>query len=820
MTVTAQGVLEVRLFGSPRLEVAGNELVLPTKRALGVVAYLALEGATTRDKLAQVLWDDLLFDNPKRNLRQELYRLSKTPIANFLEFGDMVHLHCHCDAKQAKEMVIPVKGEFLPKFEVPEAPQFAVWLRMQREHFARLRLTQLEARAKTLTGVAALDCWLEILRLDGFRETAMQQILRLEVQHIGLSMARERYTDFKKELRTELGLEPLPETQALARELGLDSQVAVQTPTDVRQTRVLMAAALLEQPFEAPMLFEVTGLPDFEVLECLEKATNSGLLRRSELGFLLLEPEKHLVGLSALNRKTLERQLAKRLQALAVAPDIIARHLEQAGETSLAGAKYLEAAELANRQHQIEASLEFYNKVLLLSPSPEQKFMVLQARIGLARRLDNRIWREAVRDLEHEARNRGYTERMTADLQRALWHFAKAEFDKTLEFITPHLEQEGKSGALAAYMQGLVMVKTGQLEGAQTYLERALQTKNALEDMQTAEVHNVLCFLAVQRNQLALAKTHNQICLKGFARSGHQVGLIRALSTAGVIEMLGGQHRAAVRMFKRSFEVSQKIGDVAGQIAILLNLSHSTIKTCQYDLAHAYLEQGLKLLEQHPNEEFYGSYLVNIASIERNQMKLNTAWTRVVTALEMGQSQQAMPKVARRALMLVSMAIERSQVQLAYKYLELAQTHCTPELEIELTSQKAHLALLQEQPEQTIAYLKDQEATRDDLEYRSGLMAFAYLQLGQFEKAKAVLEISTSSDYAPYVQAARIKTHAALGTLEPIHFEPPPSKHALPFANLALYQAFAQHHPEKHRFTKEAAKLEKILQESPFDKPK
>jgi DNA-binding SARP family transcriptional activator len=808
MTLTARGVLEVRLFGAPQVVLAGQTLSLPTKRAWGVVAYLALEGATTRDKLAQLLWDELDFENPKRNLRQELYRLARTPIADFLEVDDVVRLRCDCDARTARDSDALIADDFMLRFDVPQAPSFQQWLQMQRETFSRLRLSRLESRAKVLSGLLALDAWLEVLRADALRETAVQAAMRLEAVHLGKAAAFERYKGFKALLKSELGLEPLPETLALAHELGLE-EISPKPQSDVRLVRLLEAASLLAQPFEAQMLLDVTGLTDFEVLEILEIATNKGLLRRTESNYQVL----NLVhDLTTERKRILERRIAKRLVALSAAPEIIAAHLEQAGERLESAEKFLEAAELATRQNRISDAFTFYNKVLELGENTDQRFVVLQTRVILARRLDNRIWREAIRDLEREARNRTPEHRVTADLQRALWHFSNAEYNKAQEFFAPHLERIGKLGAMAAYLQGITLLKTGQLGESEIFLHRALADKNALEDQQTAEVHNVLCVLAVQRGQFANAKIHNQASLKGFARSGQDLGLTRALSTAGVLEMLSGQHRAAIRMFKQSLETAKKIGDTTGQIATLLNLSKSAFETAQFETSHEYLEQGLILLEQHPNEDLRGSYLVNIAAIERIQLRLGQAWKRVVTALELAKTQNAMPKVASRALVLVSLAIERNHFEVAANYLELAEKNITAELQNELVLQKAHLALVQQQPQQTLDLLLPHSFKNDDLEFSLGLWAFAHLALNQPQAAKTVLLCQPVSNYTPFIEAAQMLTSARLGTPKTIDFKSVSSKNALPFAKHALFLALVQVYPNQQKYNKELRRLEAALQ--------
>jgi DNA-binding SARP family transcriptional activator len=71
-------LLEVMLFGNPHLRFDGLELLLPTRKSLALVTYLALEGMPKRSTLADLLWGELGEDDARKNLRQELHRLSKT----------------------------------------------------------------------------------------------------------------------------------------------------------------------------------------------------------------------------------------------------------------------------------------------------------------------------------------------------------------------------------------------------------------------------------------------------------------------------------------------------------------------------------------------------------------------------------------------------------------------------------------------------------------------------------------------------------------------------------------------------------------------
>ena len=149
-------------------------------------------------------------------------------------------------------------------------------------------------------------------------------------------------------------------------------------------------------------------------------------------------------------------------------------------------------------------------------------------------------------------------------------------------------------------------------------------------------------------------------------------------------------------------------------------------------------------------------------------------------------------------------------------YLTLAEQHITPELQADLILETAKLELYQAQPLKTLELLLSLECQNDNIQYRAALIGLAYLGLGQPLETLKFVETQTQTIYLPLLQAARIKAHAALGTLKDNHFEPLPNKQSVPYMRFLLLQAFGKYQPH---YKKEALKLEKILGKSPFDKP-
>ena len=72
-------MLQVRLLGQFDVQRDGAPILIPSRLAQSLLAYLLLTAGTAhrREKLAGLLWPDTTDENARRNLRQELWRLRK-----------------------------------------------------------------------------------------------------------------------------------------------------------------------------------------------------------------------------------------------------------------------------------------------------------------------------------------------------------------------------------------------------------------------------------------------------------------------------------------------------------------------------------------------------------------------------------------------------------------------------------------------------------------------------------------------------------------------------------------------------------------------
>jgi hypothetical protein len=88
------GSLELALLGRARVGMAGSPFALPTRKSLALLACLAITGPAPRGMLAETLRSGLPADAARRNLRQELHCLQKTPLAGWIVAdAEMLAMH-------------------------------------------------------------------------------------------------------------------------------------------------------------------------------------------------------------------------------------------------------------------------------------------------------------------------------------------------------------------------------------------------------------------------------------------------------------------------------------------------------------------------------------------------------------------------------------------------------------------------------------------------------------------------------------------------------------------------------------------------------
>jgi DNA-binding SARP family transcriptional activator/tetratricopeptide (TPR) repeat protein len=201
------------------------------------LAYLALEGATNRSRLAALLWSDNDEESARRNLRRELHRLRETGLRDHLEtdgdtlgltavvITDVTGLHSlEANASEIElQTVLELQTTLLEGYELDGATLFAEWLERERSRVtaSRHRLALLLAERLETRGEwrGALALHLRLLREDSLQERQHREVMRLHYLLGEREAALEQFQRCRDTLHVELGLEPLPETVQLAERI-------------------------------------------------------------------------------------------------------------------------------------------------------------------------------------------------------------------------------------------------------------------------------------------------------------------------------------------------------------------------------------------------------------------------------------------------------------------------------------------------------------------------------------------------------------------------------------------------------------------------
>ncbi|WP_018466649.1 ATP-binding protein [Calidithermus timidus] len=227
--------VRLRLLGAPAVEQAGKPLALPTRKLLGLLAYLALEGPTPRSKLAGLFWSEQDETAARGHLRRELNRLRHTPLAQALHTErdtlglepletDVAAFRAAVEHEDFPAALELYRGPLLEGLELAGAVGFEAWLEQKREELSQTYRSALQQQAERLEAThdlrGALAARLTLLREDELQERHHREAMRLHALLGEREAALERFERLRALLRRELHLDPLPETLELAQQIA------------------------------------------------------------------------------------------------------------------------------------------------------------------------------------------------------------------------------------------------------------------------------------------------------------------------------------------------------------------------------------------------------------------------------------------------------------------------------------------------------------------------------------------------------------------------------------------------------------------------
>ena len=247
------------LLGPPRIEADGALLEVDTRKAVALLAYLALtRRRQTRDTLAGLLWPDHGQKRARAALRRTLSSLSRAREGGWLEVErDSVGLdlqavwvdvyrfrellaecaaHGHPEAKVCPACLSPLseavslyRDDFLAGFGLRDSFAFDDWQYFQAEELRRELAVALEklARGHGAAGEweAAIAHARRRLLLDPLHEPAHRTLMQLYALSGERASALRQYRECVRVLERELGVAPLEETTLYYRAIQEGSAV-------------------------------------------------------------------------------------------------------------------------------------------------------------------------------------------------------------------------------------------------------------------------------------------------------------------------------------------------------------------------------------------------------------------------------------------------------------------------------------------------------------------------------------------------------------------------------------------------------------------
>jgi DNA-binding SARP family transcriptional activator len=244
--------LSLYLFGAPHLERDGTSLAVDTRKAIALLAYLAVTGQSHgRDTLAALLWPDYdqsraraalrrtlstlntVMDGEGLNIEREAIGLEQNStlwidVAQFQRLLAECRSHPHpaeavCPAclPLLTEAVALYRADFMAGFSLRDSPDFDDWQFFQSESLRQVLAGALEklvkgyaARAEFELAIAYTRRW---LALDPLHEPAQRQLIQLYALSGQRSAALRQYRECVRVLTEELGASPEVETTALVQ---------------------------------------------------------------------------------------------------------------------------------------------------------------------------------------------------------------------------------------------------------------------------------------------------------------------------------------------------------------------------------------------------------------------------------------------------------------------------------------------------------------------------------------------------------------------------------------------------------------------------
>lgn len=227
----------------PAIRLAESEWHLLAAKDAALLAILAVEGATSRARLASMVWPEAGPNGGRNNLRQRLFRLHRLAGVEVFLQGESMSLSTNVEhdlidpAAALAADATAMAGELLGSISYDAEPELARWVENARQKWRnRLRdvLAGLAARHESEHQIAAALPYAERLARDEpLLEHAQRQLMQLHYRRGDRGSALAVYERLRAVLDRELGETPSLESQQLASLVEASLKLPVASPEPV-----------------------------------------------------------------------------------------------------------------------------------------------------------------------------------------------------------------------------------------------------------------------------------------------------------------------------------------------------------------------------------------------------------------------------------------------------------------------------------------------------------------------------------------------------------------------------------------------------------
>ena len=235
--------LRICLLGPIAIEIDGAPVVIASKKSRALLGYLVQRGGTdvARSTITGLLWSERGEEQARASLRQTLSELraalaksNQQPInasnesitwaagSAWIDIRELERAIEFDDDEALRQAALLIRGEFMEGLSVDEAA-FEHWLAGERERFRQLTCTihsRLMDNAERSGDIEeALNHGLKLILLDPLQEQVHRTLMRLYAAQGRNDAALAQYERCKRELSSQLGVQPEPETETLARSI-------------------------------------------------------------------------------------------------------------------------------------------------------------------------------------------------------------------------------------------------------------------------------------------------------------------------------------------------------------------------------------------------------------------------------------------------------------------------------------------------------------------------------------------------------------------------------------------------------------------------